>query len=287
VTPTPSFALVVTADDFGIGYETSRGIIQAHLNGPVTATSLMSITGEHVRKSIPLLADAPNLDVGLHLVLTNCGEKPLVARKSSGLVDRQGSFLTNGRLWIQSLRRKLDRSAVTDEIAAQAQMFRNLVGRSPDYVDCHHHAHQLPIIRDALTDVIQQKLLPAVTRVTREPRKMVGQTRPKRRAANLIGRASAKIFSAAGIWTNDSYFGMLTAADLNRDFPWDRYLKALLHSGVVEWVVHPGYADSTLAGRDDYRAQRTTELQALQQTRHWEDLRPFLTRKSVLCKPKN
>ena len=62
--------------------------------------------------TLPLLADAPNLDVGLHLVLTNCGEKPLVAGKSSGLVDRDGFFLSNGNLWIRSLRRKLQPAAV-------------------------------------------------------------------------------------------------------------------------------------------------------------------------------
>jgi predicted glycoside hydrolase/deacetylase ChbG (UPF0249 family) len=283
------FALIVTADDFGIGYETSRGIIHAHLNGPVTATSLMAITGDHVRASLPLLADAPNLDVGLHLVLTNCGEKPLVAAKSSGLVDRQGLFLSNGRLWIRSLQGKLHRMAVAEELAAQADMFRKLVGRSPDYVDCHHHAHQLPIIRDALAEVIAAGKLPPVTRVTREPPGMIGQMRPKRRVASFIGRAAAKTFTASGIWTNDFYFGMLSPADLGETFPWDRYLKALQRSGVVEWVVHPGLPDPSLAGRDDYRAQRTKELEALTSPDgidHWNQLRPFLTRKSVLCKPK-
>src|SRR5258708_27131008 len=122
-----SLSLVVTADDFGIGRRTSEGIIQAHLHGPVTATSLMSITGDHVRASVPLLADAPNLDVGLHIVLTNCGEKPLVARESSGLIGRDGFFLSNGKLWIKALRGKLDRAAVADEIAAQTEMFHNLV----------------------------------------------------------------------------------------------------------------------------------------------------------------
>jgi hypothetical protein len=283
------FALIVTADDFGIGYETSRGIIHAHLNGPVTATSLMAITGDYVRASLPLLADAPNLDVGLHLVLTNCGEKPLVATKSSGLVDRQGFFLSNGRLWIRALQHKLHRTAVAEELAAQAEMFRKLMGRPPDYVDCHHHAHQLPIIRDALAEVIAAEKLPPVTRVTREPPGMIGQMRPKRRAANFISTAAVKTFSTAGIWTNDFYFGMLSPADLNEKFPWDRYLKALQRSGVVEWVVHPGLADPTLAGRDDYRAQRTKELEALTSPdgiAHWQELRPFLTRKSVLCKPK-
>ena len=49
-------AVVVTADDFGIGRLTSEGIIQAHLHGPVTATSLMTITADHVLASVPLIA---------------------------------------------------------------------------------------------------------------------------------------------------------------------------------------------------------------------------------------
>ena len=38
-------ALIVTADDFGLGPATSEGIIRAHLEGPVTATSMMVVTG--------------------------------------------------------------------------------------------------------------------------------------------------------------------------------------------------------------------------------------------------
>src|SRR5579862_6640855 len=104
-------AVVVTADDFGIGLCTSQGIIQAHLNGPVTATSLMTITEDHVRRSIPLLADAPKLDVGLHVVLTRCGHRPLKAKRSSGLVGRDGSFQSNGRLWINSFSGRLNKAA--------------------------------------------------------------------------------------------------------------------------------------------------------------------------------
>ena len=89
----------MTADDFGIGLATSRGIIDAHLNGPVTATSVMTVTGDHLKRSVPLLSAAPNLETGIHLVLTRCGEKPLMARESSGLVGRDGEFHTNGKLW--------------------------------------------------------------------------------------------------------------------------------------------------------------------------------------------
>lgn len=289
-TPRLPFAIVVTADDFGIGRKTSEGIIKAHLHGPVTATSLMSITGDHVRASVPLLADAPNLDVGLHLVLTHCGEKPLVARESSGLIRRDGYFLNNGQLWIKALGGKLQREAVADEIAAQTEMFHKLVGRAPAYVDCHHHAHQLPIIRDALLDVIGHDLLPPVTRITVEPTgliRAVPSVRLKRRAAQFMGRRAASAFSQRWIWTNDTYFGMLAPRDLRRAFPWKTYLDKLPKTGVIEWVVHPGEADETLADRDAYRTERTKELEALtdaEGVRAWEHLRPFLSRKSILRK---
>ncbi|HSV15782.1 MAG TPA: ChbG/HpnK family deacetylase [Tepidisphaeraceae bacterium] len=288
IAPRSSFALIVTADDFGIGRRTSEGIIKAHLHGPVTATSLMSMTGDHVRASVPLLADAPNLDVGLHLVLTNCGEKPLMARYSSGLIGRDGLFHPNGKLWIKALTGKLQRAGIADEIVAQAEMFHKLVGRPPAYVDCHHHAHQLPIVRDALLDIIALGLLPPITRVTVEPPgliRRVGSVRLKRTAAQWMGRRAAKAFDAKWIWTNDRYFGMLAPRDLRRAFPWAKYLAKLPQSGVVEWVVHPGEADDTLHGRDGYRTERVKELEALTSAdgnRSWQHLRPFLSRKSIL-----
>jgi hypothetical protein len=286
----PALSLVVTADDFGIGKKTSEGIIRAHLHGPVTATSLMSITGDHVRASIPLLDDAPNLEVGLHLVLTRCGEKPVMARQSSGLVDRDGEFFSNSKLWIRAFTGKLDQLGVADEIAAQTELFHKLVGRPPAYVDGHHHAHQLPVVREALLDVMGHDLLPRITRVTTEAdsiRKKVGSVRLKRTAANTLGKQAARDFATRWVWTNDSFFGMLSAADLKRPFPWDRYLAALPASGVIEWVVHPGLADETLVGRDDYNAARSVELEALTSlagVAAWERFRGHLGRKSVLQK---
>jgi chitin disaccharide deacetylase len=282
-------SLIVTADDFGIGLKTSEGIVRAHLHGPVTATSVMTITGDHVRASVPLLADAPNLDLGLHLVLTNCGEKPIMARQSSGLVDRNGEFFSNGKLWQRAFMGKLDQVGVADEIAAQTELFHKLIGRAPDYVDGHHHSHQLPTIREALLDVMAADLLPRVTRVTTESPgiKHVGSIRIKRMAARFLGKQASDRFCKGWVWTNDSFFGMLSAGDLHREFPWAKYLKVLPESGVIEWVVHPGLPDPSLIGRDDYNAQRATELEALTGEagmKIWDHLRSNLARKSVIHK---
>ncbi|MDP9173968.1 MAG: ChbG/HpnK family deacetylase [Planctomycetota bacterium] len=286
--PSAPLAVVVTADDFGIGPRTSEGIIEAHLRGPVTATSLMVVTREHARASISLLEKVPALDVGLHVVLTHCGHKPLAAGRSSGLVGRDGFFLSNSLLWLKAYCGGLSKVAVADEIAAQADMFRAFLGRNPTHVDCHHHAHQLPTTCDALIDVIEQGILPPVTRTTIEPPRVsrnVSGARTKRWAAGFAGRRAAAAFGARGIASNDYFIGMLAAGDLKKKFPWQGFLDNLPSAGLVEWVVHPGLRDDTLLGRDDYSLQRVDELEALTgpdgaKTR--ERMASVLARKSLL-----
>jgi hypothetical protein len=283
-----ALALVVTADDFGIGRATSEGILEAHFRGPVTATSLMVVTGDHVRQSLSLLENAPSLDVGLHVVLTRCGHPPLVARRSSGLVDRDGQFHGNGKLWMKSFLGQLNQSAVAEEIAAQAELFHRLLGRPPSHVDAHHHSHQLPVIRDALLDVIGQALLPAIVRTTIEPpkvRREVHFAKSKRFAAHYLGRRTTRLFRQSHIWTNDFFIGMLPAGETDHKTAWQKYLSNLPPAGVVEWIVHPGKPDESLAGRDDYQAQRVRELEILTQPDEaaWTALRPLLSRKSQLA----
>ena len=83
---------MITADDFGFGFLTSLGIMHAHLHGPVNRTSVIVVTGDHVKKSVQLLDAAPNLQLGLHLVFTDVGDRALAATWASGLVNRQRRF---------------------------------------------------------------------------------------------------------------------------------------------------------------------------------------------------
>lgn len=52
--------LVVVADDLGLTLETSRSIVRAHLDGVVTATSVMG-NGRSTGRSMRLLAGEPTL----------------------------------------------------------------------------------------------------------------------------------------------------------------------------------------------------------------------------------
>ena len=160
----------------------------------------------------------------------------------------------------------------------------------PAYVDSHHHAHQLPIVRDALLDVIGHDLLPAISRVTIDPPALwrrVGSARIKRLAANVMGRRTAKQFADKWVWANPYFIGMLSKRDLRRPFPWAKLLANLPRQGVVEWIVHPGQDDPTLTGRDGYIAERALEWKALtdaSQRPAWESLRERLSTKTVLRK---
>ena len=259
-------SLIVTADDFGFGVPTSRGIIRAHQAGVVTSTSLMVVTGDHARASVPLLEHVPKLEVGLHLVLTGPAQKPLMAGPSSGLVTRDGCFHSLPKLLWIAWRRQLDQTAVFDEICGQAERFTELMGRPPAYVDGHHHSHQLPVIRDALVAAMEAGVLPKVTRCTMEPpsvRAQVDGSRIRRTVVHHLGTSAHSTFAHAGIWTNDSCFGLISARDLYRPQPWSNYFKHLPAEGAIEWFVHPGEMDESLTGRDTYIAERQIELDAL------------------------
>jgi hypothetical protein len=186
-------------------------------------------------------------------------------------------------------RAKLDRRAIADEIAAQAEKFRKLTDRTPAFVDAHHHAHQLPVIREAVVDVMDGGLLPRITRANVEApgwlRTIAGK-RSRRCAAHFLGHCARRFFSHHRVWMNDFFFGMIEPRTLRVPGPWDPYIRLLPRTSAVEWVVHPGLTDESLCGRDRYIAERPLELQRLTDpvcALAWQHLRPCLARKSVLA----
>ena len=60
--------LIVNADDFGFTRDVNRGIVDAHKNGILTATTLMA-NGDAFDDAVHLAVETPSLDVGCHLVL--------------------------------------------------------------------------------------------------------------------------------------------------------------------------------------------------------------------------
>jgi predicted glycoside hydrolase/deacetylase ChbG (UPF0249 family) len=106
--------LIINADDFGASVGVNRGIVDCHVDGVVTSTSLM-VTGRAVDEAVAMGRDHPALSLGLHWDVWGEDEREF---------DLE------------------DAHAVRDEFHRQLDRFVSLVGRLPSHVDSHRHAHR-------------------------------------------------------------------------------------------------------------------------------------------------
>lgn len=100
--------LIVNADDFGLAAGVNEGIIESHVSGILTSTSLM-VDRAAAADAARLAREHPALSVGLHYV------------EDGPEIDEPGHA---------------DRT-----FAAQLARFRELTGSDPTHVDSHHHVH--------------------------------------------------------------------------------------------------------------------------------------------------
>jgi len=90
-----------------------------------------------------LQARAGRVEVGLHLNFT----------EDFG----QGGCHTLPGLIARAYARLLDHAQIRAAIQRQVERFEQAMGRLPDFVDGHQHVHQLPVIRDQLIVVLNQR----------------------------------------------------------------------------------------------------------------------------------
>lgn len=261
--------LTLSADDFGIGVETSRGIVDCFRAGAIDRTSAMVVTGDRLERSLPFLSIPDSSQrvppMGLHLTLTSAAGSPLVATNASGLVAPSGTFRGLADLYFRCLFGRVSPAAIHEELSAQVARFRSVFGTPPAFVDGHHHAHQLPVVRDVVAGMLSRGELPKQIRSSLEPPTTwaVPGARLRRSVIRHLARGARESFVAAGAELRDGFFGVLTSDALRQPNPWAPYLRALPPTGNWEMMVHPGHPDPELVSRDTYTLQRKLELDAL------------------------
>ena len=265
--PEPRY-LLVTADDFGVGPETSRGILDLAARGVLTSTVLL-VTSPHAAESVGLWrrAGAP-LELGWHPCLTL--DRPVLpAGRVPSLVGADGRFLPLGAFLKRVVRGRVNPAEVEAEFRGQLDRFVELVGRPPANVNVHHHVHVFGPVGAALRAVLARvRPAPFLRRVVEPWRTLalVPGARVKRLVLSRVGRRAADEQRAAGLPGAEWTLG-ITDPPFVRNPKFFRRWLATAPGRFVELTCHPGFLDATLDGRDGsftdgqlHRRQRELDL---------------------------
>jgi predicted glycoside hydrolase/deacetylase ChbG (UPF0249 family) len=159
--------LVVNADDFGMSPGISRGIVRAHRDGIVTSTSLLGNCPD-LDQARALLAEVPNLGVGVHLALVE-GRPVADAARVPTLLAADGRFRSRGAEFIGAwTRRHIDAADVEREFDAQVARVRD-AGIKIDHLDTHHHLGFLPVVGRTVEAVARKHGIAAIRSAIETP----------------------------------------------------------------------------------------------------------------------
>jgi predicted glycoside hydrolase/deacetylase ChbG (UPF0249 family) len=229
--------LIVNADDFGYTPGVTRGIVRAHREGIVTATTLMPNAPDAEDAAREARADR-SLDVGVHLVVTH-GTALAAPERIPSLVDTNGRFPRLVDL-LRSGRPTAEDALV--EFRAQYVRARELIGREPTHLDTHHWVHDLPALEDALLALAKETGAAARTH---------------------DGRQRAR-FRDAGVRTPDRFVREFQhSGATNVEALLDILERVALDGGIVELMCHPADPDPALLRGSSYAAERGVELETL------------------------
>lgn len=254
-------AITLCADDYGLAPGVSAGILALIAAGRLQATGCMT-GGPFWPEAAPLLHEVEDrADIGLHLTLTD--QMPLGIMTD---LAPNGRFPSLPLLLKRSLARQLDKAEIAAELARQYDSFEAHFGRAPDFLDGHHHIHQLPVIRDVVLDLWQRRMGgKGWVRSCFEPFDAIVRRGVDPFRASVIsglGMAFRWRLHRLGVPHNTSFRGVydfsgrIAYAELFRRFtdrPGERTLMML----------HPGRVDEALKAADGLTAQREVELHFL------------------------
>jgi hopanoid biosynthesis associated protein HpnK len=268
--------LIVSADDFGLTQLVSQGILDAHHYGIVTTTSLMA-TGGAFEEAIAMAARAPQLSVGVHLVLTQ-GIPVSRRHEIPTLVDGRGRLCLAANEFLRKVVTGcIDLREVETELRGQiVRVVR--AGITPTHLDGHKHLHILPGISDIVIRLAQEFGIPSVRcpmeglplarlpHCLRDPQAGVFRQCFAGCAVSWFARRFRLKLTQAGLNYPTHFYGLSQTGFLNGES-----LEAILRylpAGTSELMCHPGYADSLLAKTGTrLLAQREIESRALMSPR--------------------
>ena len=238
----------MNADDFGFTPDVNDGIVEAHLRGILTSTTLMA-NGAAFGDAVRLARQTPTLDIGCHLVLIS-GASMLSGREFPSSVPQLLGALA---------RREIN---VYDELAAQVRRIID-AGIRPTHLDTHKHTHLAPPVLEAVARIGEEFSIRWIRRPFDFPLNALRGGVPWIKRATsagmgLVRRQFHRVIERHGCRTVDHFAGFqitgrFRTAELVE-------LLAAIPAGSTELMCHPGRC------RDDLRKARTR----LKESREYE-----------------
>lgn len=254
--------LIICADDYAQSAEIDDAILALIERGVLTATSCMTLSSRwsesarHVTPAIRNLAD-----IGLHLDFTQYAHT---------------SRFAHPVLIMRSLCGMLNPADVTANITQQLDAFEAALHTPPDYIDGHLHVHQLPVIRESLITLMQQRYghLPVDQRPWLRISSPPAATGLKARIIHWLGaQALQRRASAAGFRVSPVLLGVYdfqgdAAAYQAHWIEWARQLKQLAPATQNQLppvlMCHPARPTQTVDPLDPIAIARMIEWQVMQ-----------------------
>jgi len=233
--PSSPACLIVNADDYGYFPGVSRGIIQAHQNGVVTATGVLA-NGGSFEDDLRMLLAQPRLDTGVHLSVTS--GSPLGSRMKHLLPPNTESFPGKGWFIRGFLTRRIRSEDVADEWRAQIERCLEH-GLNLQFLNSHEHMHMFPSMFELIQSLAADYGVPYV-RFCDAGRPRHGRASDVFRCAALRGLASLnrrRLVMPAPRFLGAEDSGRLSQGSLST------ILGSLEPGRVYELMCHPGYGD--------------------------------------------
>jgi hopanoid biosynthesis associated protein HpnK len=253
--------LIVTADDFGAALEVNEAVERAHLDGILSAASLM-VGGGGAADAVDRARRLKQLRVGLHLVLVE-GRPLMPAAEIPDLVDASGNFRTDmAATGVDIFFKPGVRRQLAAEITAQFRAFQ-ATGLVLDHVNAHKHFHLHPTIAGLIIRIGRQFGVKAA-RVPAEPTHVLDRIEPM--AQGLGGKLLSpwtmmlrSRFNRAGLLTPSQVFGLAWSGAMT-----ESRLAGILKNlpeGLSEIYLHPATSGGFDGAAPGYRY--ADELSAL------------------------
>jgi predicted glycoside hydrolase/deacetylase ChbG (UPF0249 family) len=137
--------IILCADDYGQNSAISQAIVELFKGNRLSATSCLVTSPDWPTHAQWLEPFKTTKEIGLHFNLT---EGALLTGKATPLTQ----------LILKANLHLITKADIINELNAQLDQFTTIFQQLPHYIDGHQHIHQLPVVRDALFEVYEQRL---------------------------------------------------------------------------------------------------------------------------------